>query len=402
MKKYYTIIKKEKNKYDFIEKMSKNEYNKKGEIKKTFCGLCGENNMFGIKFPNITSCSHFFSYDDKQDGKSTIIKDETIKNSNMALPPYVRKGSIIMDTSKVEDFSYFLKGNSDKLVEFTPDIDYSSAKNMLYSFASLTSLEKIHDINSKNCRTFWGTFCDCENLKEVNIDTTSGTDMTDMFYRCLKLKSISLKTESVEDFIRCFEFCSSLTKVSLSNLNNGKNFNAMFGSCSSLKEIDLRNETKKGTSFDSMFKKCSSLEKIEGLDVQSAIAGTYWAQANPRFYETFKGCFSLKILDMKNIKKSLDLRDCPLLTEESILNISKELHTVPDDFKGHDKINIYFNDNNRIKNYLNNTYCRIIDSTDSKKPIELVEKDTDSVISLADYIKNEKGWGLYYASTSND
>lgn len=113
--------------------------------------------------------------------------------------------------------------------------------------------------------------------------------MTDMFYRCLKLKSISLKTESVEDFIRCFEFCSSLTKVSLSNLNNGKNFNAMFGSCSSLKEIDLRNETKKGTSFDSMFKKCSSLEKIEGLDVQSAIAGTYWAQANPDFMKLLKG-----------------------------------------------------------------------------------------------------------------
>lgn len=109
-----------------------------------------------------------------------------------------------------------------------------------------------------------------------------------------------------------------------------------------------------------------------------------------------------KKLDIRNVKKSLDLRDCPLLTEESILNISKELHTVPDDFKGHDKINIYFNDNNRIKNYLNNTYCRIINSTDSKKPIELVEKDTDSAISLADYIKNEKGWGLYYASSNND
>lgn len=114
--------------------------------------------MSGIKFSNITSCSHFFSYDNKQDGKNTIVKDETIKNSNMALPSYVGKDSIIMDTSKVEDFSYFLKGNSDKLVEFTPDIDYSSAKNMLYSFASLTSLEKIHDINSKNCRTFWGLF----------------------------------------------------------------------------------------------------------------------------------------------------------------------------------------------------------------------------------------------------
>ena len=51
---------------------------------------------------------------------------------------------------------------------------------------------------------------------------------------------------------------------------------------------------------------------------------------------------------------------------------------------------------------MNNTYCRVIDLTDSKKPIELTEKEADSAISLADYIKNEKGWGLYYASANND
>lgn len=402
MSKFYSIIKKEKNKYNFVEKVNDKEYNKKGEITKTSHGLYSENNMLGIKFPNITSCSYFFSFDKNRDGQYVSVKDETIKNSNMSLPPYVKEGSIIMDTSKVEDFSYFLKSNSSKLIEFTPNIDYSSAKDMRYAFAYLSSLEKIHDINSKNCKIFIGTFCECRNLKEVNIDTTSGTTMTDMFNRCLKLKRISLKTENVEDFIRCFELCSSLTNVSLSNLNNGKNFNVMFGGCSSLKEINLKNETKRGTSFDSMFEKCSSLEKIEGLDVQSAVVGEYWTQAYPKFYNTFDGCFSLKTLDMKNIKKTLNLKDSSLLTEESILNISKELCSVPDDFKGHDRIYITFNDNDRIKNYLNNTYCRVIDSTDSKKPIELAEKDTDSAISLADYIKDEKGWGLYYASASNN
>lgn len=90
------------------------------------------------------------------------------------------------------------------------------------------------------------------------------------------------------------------------------------------------------------------------------------------------------------------------VNDEYKLKEVKELCTVPDDFKGHDRIYITFNDNDRIKNYLNNTYCRVIDSADSKKPIELVEKDTDLAISLADYIKNEKGWGLYYASASND
>lgn len=196
--------------------------------------------------------------------------------------------------------------------------------------------------------------------------------------------------------------CEKLKNISFTHLMSGKKFGNMFDGCSSLKTINLKEETINGDYFDNMFSECSLLQEIIGLEVQSAVPGSYSQFETPAFVGTFYKCFSLKILDMKNIKKSLDLRDCPLLTEESILNISKELHTVPDDFKGHDKINIYFNDNNRIKNYLNNTYCRIIDSTDLKKPIELTEKDTDSAISLADYIKNEKGWGLYYASSNND
>lgn len=109
MSKFYTIIKKEKNNYDFIEKVNNKECNKKGEIVKISRSLCSENSLFSIKFPNITSCYHFFSYDKNQDGKDTVVEDETIKNSNIALPPYVRKDDIIMDTRGGQGFFIFFK-----------------------------------------------------------------------------------------------------------------------------------------------------------------------------------------------------------------------------------------------------------------------------------------------------
>jgi hypothetical protein len=281
-----------------------------------------------------------------------------------------------MDTSNITNFDYFCQLY--KIEEFTPEIDYSSALTMKSAFSGCSHLKRIHRINSTNCKNFNSCFLWCNKLKELVIDTDCG--------------------ESYKEMLRA---CTELENINFTHLTKGKNFYGMFEYCPLLKTIDLKGETINGTCFDVMFASCSSLQEVVGLDVQSAVPGSYSQSESPSLNGIFYKCSSLKKLDIRNVKKSLDLRDCPLLTEESILNISKELHTVPEDFKGHDKINIYFNDNDRIKNYLNNTYCRVIDSTDSKKPIELVEKDTDSAISLADYIKNEKGWGLYYASASN-
>ena len=54
-------------------------------------------------------------------------------------------------------------------------------------------------------------------------------------------------------------------------------------------------------------------------------------------------------------------------------------------------------------------YKGIIENLRDEDVIQLMKhfgvtdyKDTDSAISLANYIKNEKGWGLYYASSNND
>ena len=282
----------------------------------------------------------------------------------LPFPKIINKNNLFMDTSNITNFDYFCQLY--KIEEFTPEIDYSAALTMNSAFSGCSHLKRIHRINSMNCKNFNECFLRCNKLKELVIDTDCG-----------------------ENYNQMLRACTELENIKFTHLTKGKNFYSMFEYCSLLKTIDLKGETINGTCFDTMFASCSSLQEVVGLDVQSAVPGSYSQSESPSLRGIFYKCSSLKKLDIRNVKKSLDLRDCPLLTEESILNISKELHTVPDDFKGHDKINIYFNDNNRIKNYLNNTYCRIINSTDSKKPIELVEKDTDSAISLADYIKNE-------------
>lgn len=295
----------------------------------------------------------------------------------LPFPKIINKNNLFMDTSNITNFDYFCQLY--KIEEFTPEIDYSAALTMDSAFSGCSHLKRIHKINSMNCKNFDSCFLRCNKLKELVIDTDCG-----------------------ENYNQMLRACTELENIKFTHLTKGKNFYGMFEYCPLLKTIDLKGETINGTCFDVMFASCSSLQEVVGLDVQSAVPGSYSQSESPSLRGIFYKCSSLKKIDIRNVKKSLDLRDCPLLTEKSILNISKELHTVPDDFKGHDKINIYFNDSNRIKNYLNNTYCRVIDLTDSKKPIELVEKEADSAISLADYIKNEKGWGLYYASANND
>lgn len=64
------------------------------------------------------------------------------------------------------------------------------------------------------------------------------------------------------------------------------------------------------------------------------------------------------------------------------------------------EIALYLNDNDRIKSYLNNTYCRIIENDNKKVPIELVNSDENNAISLYDYITNVKKWKVKYEVSS--
>lgn len=402
MSKFYTIIKKEKNKYNFVEKVNDKEYNKKGEITKTSYGLCGGNNLHGIKFPNITSCYHFFSHDDKQDGENTIVKEETIKNSNIALPPYVRKGDIIMDTSKVEDFSYFLKGNSDKLREFTPDIDYSSAEKLIRAFMGLESLEILHIINSKKCKYFREAFRDCKKIQTINVDTSSGINFDEMFCCCDNLTNIELDMSNANQLEYMFDGCKNLKKVEFKNFCKDTNikpdYHGLFKYCSSLPEIDLKNV--KSISYGDLFNGCVSLKTVKNLDMGGQVLS--YTSASIAYPQTFRKCYNLEDLDVHNIYCRLYLNDSPNLSNESLLRVAKELITpyeIRDDVPSWE-IALYLNDNDRIKNYLNNTYCKVLENDNKKVPIKIVNSDESNAISLYDYITNVKKWKVKYEPSS--
>lgn len=401
MSKFYTIIKKEKNKYNFIEKKDNKKYNKKGEITSVSGGMYGNDIMKGIRFSNIESCHDFFAPELYNSPTYPYYPDYYLKfrDSCLAFPEIVDENSLIMDTSKVKDFRRFMCNNSLKLRIFTPKIDYSSAENMTRAFYCLKALEIIHDINSEKCVNFNGAFLGCEKLKTVNIDTSSAKYFSQMFDGCLEIDNLNLKTDNVINFNRTFEDCKKLKNINLSSFSKGMDFKNMFRNCESLKEINFRNEISTDEhylgyeSFDGMFRYCSSLETIEGLDFGGSY--TYPDHTIEVYYNCFTGCNSLINLDIKNIKFSLDLHWSSKLSEDSILKVSKELHSIPESYKSFSRT-IFFNDNDRIKNYLNNTYCKILDSQDKKKPIEIVDKSTENAISLFDYITKRKRWTLEF------
>lgn len=403
MNKTYTIIKKEKNKYDFIEKKDDKKYDKRGEIAGISGGMYGNDIMKGIRFSNIESCRDFFSPELYNSPTYPYYPDYYLKfrNSCLAFPEIVDENSLIMNTSKVKDFRHFMCHNSLKLRIFTPKIDYSSAENMSRAFCGLEALEIIHDINSEKCTNFNSAFSSCKKLKTVNIDTSSAKYIIQMFSGCSEIDNLNLKTDNVVNFSRAFEDCKKLKNINLSSFSRGMDFKGMFRNCESLKEIDFRNEISTDEEylsyepFKDMFSHCSSLETIRGLDFGGYY--TYPDHTNEVYYHSFTECYNLINLDIKNIKLSLDLRWSSKLSEDSILKVAKELYSIPESYESFSRT-IIFNDNDRIKNYLNNTYCKILDPQDEKKPMEIVDKSVENAITLSDYITKEKRWKLKYFS----
>lgn len=401
MSKFYTIIKKEKNKYNFIEKKDNKKYDKKGEITSVPGGMYGNNIIKGIRFSNIKSCCDFFAPELYNSPTYPYYPDyySKFKNSCLAFPEVVDENSLIMDTSKVKDFRHFMHNNSLKLRVFTPKIDYSSAENMSRAFGLLENLETIHNINSEKCTNFNFAFSSCKKLKTVNIDTSSAEYIIQMFDGCSEIDNLNLKTDNVVNFSRAFEDCKKLKNINLSNFSKGMSFDGMFSGCESLEEIDFRNEISTDEEylshkpFDGMFRRCLSLETIKGLDFGGYY--TYPDHTYEVYYNSFTECYNLINLDIKNIKLSLDLRWSSKLSEDSILKVAKELYSIPESYESFSRT-ITFNDNDRIKNYLNNTYCKILDSQNKKKPIEIVDKSVEDAISLSDYITKEKRWTLNF------
>ena len=126
--------------------------------------------------------------------------------------------------------------------------------------------------NARPTTTYYW-FYNMENLKSITamsyLNTSEVTNMVRMFGSCSKLTSLDLRnfnTAKVTDMQGMFRFCNRLTSLDLSNFNTSKvtNMRNMFYNCIALTSLDVSSfNTSQVTNMYSMFAECSSLTSLD-------------------------------------------------------------------------------------------------------------------------------------------
>lgn len=160
-----------------------------------------------------------------------------------------------------------------------------------------------------------------------------------------------------------------------------ENFWHAFEQCSNLK-VAPNLDTSNGTTFNNIFSKCSNLTTVNRLDLNKAT--TSGSTTN-----LFGNCNKLTDLYLYNIRYSITIwsstGSTSTLTDESLIHTIKELCTVTS------SMTLTMRTVNVQRCSM--IYCKIIDDTTEKKPMELCESTDEGAMTLVDYAL-EKGWSL--------
>ena len=184
-----------------------------------------------------------------------------------------------------------------------------SGKPVSYRCYENTSKVVFKDFDTSSVTNMSNMFYNCRNLTTLDLssfNTSAVTNMSSMFYDCRKLTTLDLSsfdTSAVADMSYMFYDCSNLTTLDLSNFNTSAvtNMSSMFYYCRNLTTLDLSSfDTSVVTDMSNMFYNCSKLTTIIGTHTLEEVqAGTIKA--------------------LKGTKVSLDLSSSSLLERASIL-----------------------------------------------------------------------------------
>ncbi len=207
-----------------------------------------------------------------------------------------------------------------ELVVIEKDIQYlhDKIKLMALSFRGATVAEiNTKLIDASDVKDFSYCFAEMRNIEDIDLsefDTSNATIMSAMFYNSTfkNLNLSTFKTSLVTMMNSMFQGCRSLTDLTISNLDtaNVTNMSYMFAFCSSLKTIDLSNfDFSSTTSLANMFLESNALEEIKGvLDVTNVTSTA----------DMYGYCSSLKEIRLKNLKANLLMNTAPNLSADSI------------------------------------------------------------------------------------
>ena len=177
----------------------------------------------------------------------------------------LRECPVLGDTSAIVLPTSFFS-NCINLKEI-PELDFSSATDATNMFNNCTNIEKINKITfssaltnlqamcygclrletaefvgTSNVTNFYQSFRQCENLRGLTIDTSSATNVFQLFYNNYKLKSTpaGLITSNVTNASQLFNGATTLEKIEnldLSSVSSSSNMSSTFSSMASLRKV---------------------------------------------------------------------------------------------------------------------------------------------------------------------
>ena len=183
------------------------------------------------------------------------------------------------------------------------NIDTSSVTDMSNIFLYAKKLEEVDlsKFNTASVKNMNSFFAYCLNLKSVNLfnfNTASVTDMGKLFLNCTSLQKLNLSnfnTASVTNMGGFFWNCTNLEEVDISSFNTASvtDMSHFFEYCTKLKEIDLSNfNTASVTTMHSMFRHCETLKVID--------ARSFDTSQVTNMYDIFGYCYQLEYLNVNS------------------------------------------------------------------------------------------------------
>ena len=195
---------------------------------------------------------------------------------------------LIISTNESDVSSYAVDGQRGS---FASDTNFTIALIPWNSYKStITDIQVKSGVKPKSTG-YW--FEGCSNATSFDLsglDTSSVTNMTNMFKNCSKIESLDLSyfnTASVERMFEMFSGCSALKTIELTSFNTRKtvNFDSMFNGCNTLESLDLSKFEIVGflTTVSGMLEGCSNLETIvlpTTIERGFNLPGRFWYDGN--------------------------------------------------------------------------------------------------------------------------
>jgi surface protein len=148
----------------------------------------------------------------------------------------------------------------------------STLNNLTNVFTNCIALEEIPLFDTSNVTELAGCFQNTFSLKYLpNFDFTKVTNLTNTFNGS-GIIEVNLDLPEASIFNQCFLSCSRLKKVTLLNTNKVTVFRLCFWNCSSLQSVVINNiNTINSVNLESMFFGCGSLQKAPFFNTASVI-----------------------------------------------------------------------------------------------------------------------------------